>query len=116
MSVMFTERHEPGLTGLIRELFGRVGDLVKTQIELTKTEMKVEGRKLAMAGLFAMLSITVGSIFLLLLGLSVLLILSEYLDFVWAAVITTGFYLALTAIFGILALWEIKRNSAHIDV
>jgi uncharacterized membrane protein YqjE len=106
----------PGLIGLIRELFSRVGDLIRTQIELTKIEVKVEGKKLVMAGLFGLTAISIGSIFLLLLAFSVLIVLAEYLEFVWAAVVTTAIFLVLTGIFACLALWEVKRNSTYVDV
>lgn len=107
---------QPGLVGLVRELFTRVGDLIRTQIELTKIEVKVEGKKLVMAGLFGFAAVTIGSIFLMLLALSVLLLLSEVLDFVWAAVATTVIFLLLTGIFTWLTVWEVKRNSAYMDV
>ncbi|HEY9745527.1 MAG TPA: phage holin family protein [Oculatellaceae cyanobacterium] len=105
-----------GLPGLFRELFVRVADLIKAQIELTKVEVKVEGRKLMMAGVMGLIALMVGSIFLMLLALSLLVVLAEYLQFVWAVIITTVVFLALTALFGWLAIWEIKRNSAYIDV
>ena len=118
MSTIFSSgQSEPSsLTGLVRELFVRFGTLVRTQIELTKTEVKVEGRKLAMAGLFGFLAITVGSIFLMLLAFSILLLLAQTLQLVWAVVITTGIFLILTATLAGLTVWEIKRNSAYMDV
>jgi uncharacterized membrane protein YqjE len=105
-----------GIVGLIRELFSRVSELVRTQIELTKAEVKVEGRKLIMAGLFGLIALTIGSIFLILLAVSLLLFLADYLQLIWATVITTAIFLVLTVIFSWLTIWEIKRNSAYIDI
>lgn len=118
MSALFEPGYpeQTGIVGLIRELFVRVSDLVRAQIELTKTEVKVEGKKLAMAGMFGLIAITIGSIFLLLLALSLLLLLADYFELVWATLITTGIFLVLTGLFGWLTIWEIKRNSAYMDI
>lgn len=118
MSTIFNlgRPEQPGLAGLVRELFIRVSDLIYMQVELIKAEAKIGGKKLAMASLFGLVALTIGSIFLMLVGLSMVLILSQYLNFVWAAVITTATFLFLTAIFGWLTIWELKRNTQHIDV
>jgi hypothetical protein len=118
MSVTFTsDRSEQvGLVDLFRDLFRQVTELFTIQTELVKTEAKVEGRKLLLVMTWGLVLLTVASIFLLFLGVSIILMLAQTMGYMWASVVSTGFYLVLTIVSALVILFVMKRNSAKIDV
>ena len=104
------------ITDLIRELLSKVGELISTQLELTKAEIRVESRKLLVAVTMGVTALAIGFVFLLFLGLSLILVLAQFMDIVWASLITSGFYLLVTALLAGGTLLEIRRNSARMKV
>ncbi len=118
MSVpLYSDRQKRAtLSDLVRELLQKVSELISTEIRLVKTEIRVESRKLARAVLFALTALLIGFFFILFLGLSLILLFAQVVDWVWASVITTGIYLAAAGLAALMALKEIQKNSATIDV
>ena len=118
MSVSFIpgRSEKSGLSELIRELMGKVGELIATQLELTKAEIKVEGQKLMVAVGLGVAAAVVGFMFVLFFGVSLTLLLARSLDLVWATMITSGVYL-LTA--GLLAggmMLEVRKKTERVDI
>ncbi len=116
----------PGVSGrsdrlafsdLIRELLNKVGDLISTQLQLAKAEIKVESQKLLMAAIFGIAAATVGFVFILFFGVSLMLVFSQIMSPMWAAIATSGIYLLVASLLALGMVWEIKRNSQrmHID-
>lgn len=118
MSVpMYTERSERlALSDLVRELFTKISELISTQLELTKTEIKVSSRKMVIAAAFGVGALLVGTVFVALLGVSMILLLDKVVDLAWAAVITTAIYLLVAGIFGFLMMKEIQKNNDSFEV
>lgn len=118
MSVpIYSERQDRAPMGdLVRELLSKISELLNTQVKLVKTEIKVEGKKLATAAAFGVAALMVGFFFVLFLGISLILLFAKVVDLAWAAVITTGIFLVLTAVAGFLAMKEVQKNTATIDV
>jgi len=105
------------LADLLRELFGKFSDLLNTQILLVKTEIKVETRKLALAAIFGLIALSIGFLTLMLLAVSLILLLDKLVnDLSWAALLTTLVFLVVTAGCAGLSVWEVRRNSAEVDV
>jgi uncharacterized membrane protein YqjE len=112
-----TERQERvALTDLVRDLFAKVHELINTQIELAKAEVKVGTKKMAMAAVFGVAALIIGTTFVLLLAVSLILLFSKMVEPAWASVITTGIFLVLTGITTALMLKEVRKNSETIDV
>lgn len=101
---------------LIRDLFLKISDLISTQVELTKTEIKVESRKLVVAAAYGMAALIIGSVFVLFLAISMTLAIGQAVGLVWASVITTVVFLALAGIATGLMVSELRKKSARIDV
>lgn len=117
MSVSFLPGRTDKLafSDLIRELFMKVSELISTQLELTKTEIKVETRKLAIAAALGLAAAALGFVFLLFFGLSLILVLAQGLGFMWASLITSGIFLVLTLLFTSGMIMEIKKKSELIE-
>lgn len=118
MSVpIYSDRQDRTPMGdMVRELLTKISELLNTQVKLVKTELKVEGKKLATAAAFGVAALLVGFFFVLFLGVSLILLFAKVVDLAWAAVITTGIFLLLTAVTGMMAMKEVQKNSATIDV
>ncbi len=104
------------ISDLVRELFQKTGELIRTQLELTKTEIKVESIKLAHAAAYGLAALLLGLVFLAFLGVSIFLAFTQLVSTVLAAVITTGILLLLTGLALGLMIAELRRNSTRIDV
>lgn len=104
------------ISDLIRELFTKISDLISTQVELTKTEIKVESRKLIVAAAYGVAALIIGSVFVLFMGVSILLALTQAVGVVWASVITTAIFLALAGLATGLMIAELRKKSSQIDV
>ena len=104
------------VSDLLRELFGKMSDIIQTQLQLAKTEIKASSQKMITALFFASLGLILGSMGIFFLGLTVLFALWQVLNLVWATFITTGIFLVLTAIAVLLLTREIHQNSADIEV
>lgn len=114
---MYTERQDRVALGdMVRELFTKVSELINTHIELTKTEIKVESRKLAVAAAFGGAALIVGFISVFFLGFSLVLLLNKVIDLAWATVLTTLIMFAVTGVFAAMMIKEIKKNSETIEV
>jgi hypothetical protein len=109
-------RERVPLSDLFRELFRKFSDVIVTQVEITKTEIKVETRKLALAVVFGIAALVLGVLFTVFLGVSLILLLTPSLGMAWASVVTTVAYLVLTGLAAFLAIREVRKNSATIDV
>ena len=103
------------ISDLLRELFYKISELIKTQVELTKTEIKVESRKLVVAGAYGLAALLIGSVFVLFLGVTITLALMQAVGLVWASVITTAIYLVLAAVATVLMVSELRKKSDRID-
>jgi len=104
------------ISDLIRELFNKVSELISTQVELTKTELKVESRKLVVVGIYGVAALVIGSVFILSLGVTITLALMHPLGLVWASVITTGLYLVMAGLAVALMMAELRKKSDTVDV
>jgi uncharacterized membrane protein YqjE len=104
------------ISDLVRELFSKISEFIQTQLELTKTEIKVESRKLVMAGAYGVAALMIGSVFILFMGVSITLALMDAVGLVWAAVITTVVYLMLAGLAVTLMISELRKNNEKIDV
>lgn len=104
------------ISDLVRELFQKTSELIRTQLELTKTEIKVEGIKLAHAAVYGVAALLIGSVFVAFLGVSIFLAFTQLVSTVLASVITTGILLLLTGLALGLMIAELRRNSTRIDV
>lgn len=101
---------------LLRELFSKISEIINTQLQLTKTELKVGSRKMMAALIFGGVGIIVGSAFVVSFGITLTLALWQVLNLVWATLITTGVYLALTGLAVLLMVKELRKNSEIMDV
>src|SRR5690606_19170893 len=86
------------ITDLIRELFQKTGELVTKQVELTKAELKVEGRKLAKISVYGIVALHLSSMLVLLFGVSLFLSLAQAIGWLAAAWVATGISLVLPGI------------------
>ena len=100
------------LSVLLKELLGKIGELLTLQMALVKTEIKEESRKLAVAGALGFLAVLLGFCFLLFLGFSLFFLLANVLEPHWAMVATTAVFLVLTALIILMAARELRKNSA----
>jgi uncharacterized membrane protein YqjE len=118
MSLPFSPgRHDKiAISDLVRELFYKISEFISTQVELTKTEIKVESRKLVVAGVYGLAALLIGSVFVLSLAVSITLALMHAVGLVWASIITTGIYLILAALSVTLMVAELRKRSDRIDV
>ncbi len=104
------------MSDLLRELFGKMSDIIQTQLQLAKTEIKASSQKMLTAVFFASLSLILGSMGIFFFGLTVLFALWQVLSLVWATFITTGIFLGLTAVAILLLSRNLHQNSADIEV
>src|SRR4051812_38037230 len=104
------------VSDLIRELFSKVSELINTQVQLTKTEIKVGSRKMAAALVYGGVGLILGSVFVLSFGVSLTLVLWQVLTLVWASVIATVVYLVLAGVFVFMMLKELRKNNEEIDI
>lgn len=104
------------MSNLIRELFSKLNELISTQLELTKTEIKVESRKLITAASFGAAALAIAFISMLFLGVSLILLLAQAVGIVWATVITTALYFVFTGLAVLMMLSQLKKNSDHIEI
>lgn len=118
MSVSFAPGQSDKVTfsDLVRELLSKIGELINTQLELTKAEIRVEGRKLLVAVAMGAAALAIGFVFVLFFGISLILILNQAMDLMWASLITSGFYLLITALLTVGTVFEIRRNSERMKV
>lgn len=103
-------------SNLIRELLSKVGELISTQLELTKAEIKLESRKLVLAIALGAGAAAIGFVFLLFFGLSLLLVLAQFMDVMWASLATSGFYLLMTALLAGGMILEIRKKSESMSI
>ncbi|WP_303673641.1 phage holin family protein [Vampirovibrio chlorellavorus] len=101
---------------LVRDLITKVGELMTTQIALTKAELKAESQKLMIAALLGVVALLAGFTGLLLGGISIVLLLSQWLNVVWASLITTGLYLLVTGLLLMGMVLELRKNSERMQV
>ncbi len=101
---------------LIRDLITKVGELMVTQIALTKAELKAESQKLMIAVVLGLVALLAGFTSLLLGGISIVLLLSQWLHVVWASLITTGLYLLMTGLLVMGMVLELRKNSERMQV
>ena len=101
---------------LIRDLITKVGELMVTQIALTKAELKAESQKLLIAVVLGLVALLAGFTSLLLGGISIVLLLSQWLHVVWASLITTGLYLLMTGLLVMGMVLELRKNSERMQV
>jgi hypothetical protein len=104
------------VSDLLRELLHKISEFISTQVELTKTEIKVESRKLVVAGVYGLAALLIGSVFTLFLAVSMMLALMHAVGLVWASVITTVIYLILAVLAVLLMVGELRKRSDRIDV
>jgi uncharacterized membrane protein YqjE len=118
MSLPFSpgKQDRVAISDLVRELFSKISEFIQTQLELTKTEIKVESRKLVVAGAYGMAALVIGFVFVLFMGISITLALMEAVGLVWAAVITTVVYLLLAGLAVSLMISELRKSNEKIDV
>lgn len=101
---------------LVRDLITKVGELMVTQIALTKAELKAESQKLMIAAVFGVVALLAGFTGLLLGGFSIILLLSQWLNVVWASLITTGLYLLVTGLLVMGMVLELRKSSERMQV
>lgn len=101
---------------LLRELMTKVGELIGTQLALTKAEIKLEGQKLIVAVGLGLAAALVGFAFVLFLGVSITLLLAQALELVWAVLITSGIYLFVTALLAGGMMLEIRKKTERVDI
>ncbi len=101
---------------LVRDLITKVGELMTTQIALTKAELKAESQKLLIAAVFGVVALLAGFTGLLLGGFSIILLLSQWLNVVWASLITTGLYLLVTGLLVMGMILELRKSSERMQV
>jgi uncharacterized membrane protein YqjE len=101
---------------LVRDLIVKVGELLTTQIALTKAELKAESQKLMVAVVLGLVALLAGFTSLLLGGISIVLLLSQWLNVVWASLITTGLYLLVTGLLVMGVILELRKNSEQMQV
>jgi len=114
---IYSDRQDKiAISDLVRELFAKISEYINTQIKLTKTEIKVEGRKLAVAAVFGVVALIVGFVSVLFLGMSLILLLDKVMDLAWASVATTVIFLVITGLFAWMMTQEIQKNSETIEL
>lgn len=101
---------------LVHDLIVKVGELLTTQIALTKAELKAESQKLMIAVVLGLVALLAGFTSLLLGGISIVLLLSQWLNVVWASLITTGLYLLMTGLLVVGMVLELRKNSERMPV
>jgi uncharacterized membrane protein YqjE len=104
------------LNVLLREFLQKLNELIRTQIELIRSEVAAGSLQLAKALLLGVFALIFGLFTLLFLGVSLILLLTPPLGLVWASLVTTVAYLAVTGLAAFLARREIGKDSAAIDV
>ncbi len=104
-----TERASMG--DLIRDLFLKMSQVVTTQVEIAKAELKVTSQKLAAAVIFGAITAVLSIIMIVFAGIAVTIILTPLVGLGYATLITTGIYLILAAITAFITVAEIKKNS-----
>lgn len=119
MSVMSSypgQTERVAIGDLLRELFTKVSDVISTQLQLTKTEIKVESRKMASTVLFGGITLLLGTFFTLFFGIFLTLALWQVMSLVWASAVTMLVYLGLAGIAAALTVRELRKNSEDIEV
>lgn len=101
---------------LIRDLIAKAGELITAQIALTKAELKTESQKLLVAGVLGIIALLAGFTSLLLGGITLVLLLSQWLHVVWASLITTGIYLLVTGLLVVGMMAELRKNTERTQV
>jgi hypothetical protein len=101
---------------LFRELLTKVGELIATQLALTKAEIKQEGQKLMVAMGLGLAAVVVGFAFVLFFGISLTLLLAQSLPMVWAVLITSGIYLLVTALLASGMILEIRKKTERLNI
>ncbi|WP_373531162.1 phage holin family protein [Vampirovibrio sp.] len=101
---------------LLRELIAKVGELIATQIALTKAEIKLEGQKFLVALGLGLAAAVIGFTFVLFFGVSLTLLLARWLELAWAAMITSGVYLLLAALLAGAMMVEIRKKTERLDI
>lgn len=114
--VYSTMQERTSISDLFRDLFHTFSNLINTQVELTKTEIKASTQKLATAIALGVVGLLLGFLFLGFLGVSLILLLTPAFGLAWASVVTTVAYLVITGLAFFLALREIRKNTAEIDI
>lgn len=103
-------------SALVRELLAKVGELLSTQMALTKAEIKLESKKLVMAIVLGVGALSVGFLFLLFLGFSLILVFAQIMDVMWASLATSGVYLLVTALLTAGMVFEIRRRKDRMTI
>jgi len=104
------------ISELLRDLFTKVTEMISTQFQLTKTEIKVESQKMAGALIFGATGLLLGVLFAVFFGISLTLALWQVVNLVWASTITTVVYLVLAGLAVMMTMRELRKNSDDIDV
>lgn len=104
------------ISDLLRELFGKVGDVISTQLQLTKSEIKVESRKMVGVIAFGGVSLLLSSLFLLFFGICLTLALWQVVNLVVASAVTMVVYLVLTGTAVWLMFRELHKNYEDVEV
>ena len=111
-----THSERIAISDLIKELFTKISEMISTQLQLTKAEIKVGSRKMMAAIVYGGVGLILGTVFILSFGVSLTLALWQVLDLVWASVITTAVYLVLAVAAVLMMMKELRKNSETIDV
>jgi uncharacterized membrane protein YqjE len=110
------QQERVAISDLLRELFSKVSEIINTQMQLTKTEIKVGSRKMMAAIIYGGVGLVTGSVFVLWFGATLTLALWQVMNLVWASLITTALFLAITAFAVLMLLKEVRKNSEEIEV
>jgi uncharacterized membrane protein YqjE len=110
------QQERVAISDLLRELFTKISDIINTQLQLTKTEIKVGSRKMVSALIYGGVGLILGSVFVVSFGITLTLALWQVVNLVWASLITTVVYLALTGLAVFMLMKELRKNSEVIDV
>jgi uncharacterized membrane protein YqjE len=112
---VYRPEEQPSLTGLVRQLLNNVSELIQQHIELTKTELKMEGKRLSKAAGFGVFALLLFQIFLISLGAVGVLALHNAANLTWvsSAMIVTVIYLVLLAVCAVLCIQQIQ-SAKHV--
>jgi uncharacterized membrane protein YqjE len=107
------EESQQSITALVRKLFAEMNELIQQQIQLTKTEVREEGRKILKGTLFAVLALVSFEAVLVFFGnfLMIFMMLNRVTIF-GAALGTMIVFTILTVIFLFLCLYQIRSAQA----
>ena len=116
MSVYIPEKKDLAIRDMVRELLARITELFSIQVELVKSEIKAGGSKMAKTAVFGSGVMLFGTVFVLLLALSLIVGLGHFLTFTGAVLATTGIFFAVTVVFAMMTVQEVKKNIDNYDV